>query len=414
MTIVEPDTGGRAVSRPRQRWVLAPPLVDVVVAFGAFALIAGAAYLRPPDGGPAPTALGILAGMACGLVLIARRYHPVAVLVAVLTGSALGTLGHLDAPTAIAVPVALYTIATACNRDTTLLALVGAVAATSVTGIALGRATLDALPTDAGRSVVLYGAASALGLYLATRRAYVDALIARAADLEREQALVTRRAVSAERSRIARELHDVVAHHVSVIALQAGSGRAVAAAGAPETQALLDSIHTSAHEALVEMRRLLTVLREEATDDGAAALTDELDPQPSLAEVPALVGRVREAGLDVELSMAEPMPPLPQGVSLSVYRIIQEALTNSLRYSGSPAHANVSVVTNGDRLVLEIADDGRGPRQPGELGAGRGIIGMHERVSLLGGELSAGAGPAGGFRVVATIPLESPGQEATP
>lgn len=215
---------------------------------------------------------------------------------------------------------------------------------------------------------------------------------------ERERLLVQERderaraAVAEERARIARELHDVVAHAISVIVLQARGARH--AEGAERDEAL-DAIESTAASALAEMRRLLHMLRE---DDDAVALA----PQPSLDHLDHLVAQVRDAGLPVEVDVDGERRELPPGVDVSAYRIVQEALTNALKHAG-PASARVSVRFGDDALELEIADTGSASANG--AGAGHGLAGMRERVALFGGRLDTGPRDGGGFEVRARLPL---------
>jgi signal transduction histidine kinase len=202
-------------------------------------------------------------------------------------------------------------------------------------------------------------------------------------------------AVVAERARIARELHDVVAHAISVVLLQARGGRKAVPERPDDAVAAFGAIEETASHALVEMRRLLEVLR---ADDGHA----ELAPQPGLAELESLAAKVRAAGLAVELRVEGARASLPRGLDLSAYRIVQEALTNALKHARA-AKARVTVRYAPDALALEIADDGIGVGS-GD-GAGHGLAGMRERVAVFGGELEAGPEPQGGFAVRARLPL---------
>jgi signal transduction histidine kinase len=218
---------------------------------------------------------------------------------------------------------------------------------------------------------------------------------------ERERLLVgereerARAAVAEERTRIARELHDVVAHAVSVIVLQARGARHELDGRSPEARQALDAIESTAASALSEMRRLLAILRDD--DDGAA-----FAPQPTLAAVESLAAKVREAGLPVEVSIEGNARELPQGVDLSAYRIVQEALTNALKHAG-PAQAYVCVRYYDDRVEVEVADDGRG--SIGDGSNGHGLVGMRERVAVYGGALESGPRAEGGFSVRASLPL---------
>jgi signal transduction histidine kinase len=204
-------------------------------------------------------------------------------------------------------------------------------------------------------------------------------------------------AIVEERSRIARELHDVVAHSISVMVLQARGGRRVLEADPSEARDAFAVIERTGHQALEEMRRLLGMLR--ASDEELA-----LAPQPSLQQLDRLIEQVRTAGLPVEVTVEGRPGELPPGVDLSAYRIVQEALTNALKHAG-PARARVTVRYREDELELEIADDGPGIGDGG--GSGHGLIGMRERVSVYGGDLQAGRRPEGGYALRARLPLGS-------
>ena len=229
-----------------------------------------------------------------------------------------------------------------------------------------------------------------LGVFVHARRE-AAALARRNAGLQHqaEQALV------AERARIARELHDIVAHHLSVVVLQAAGAQASAK---PAPQALA-KIERSGREALTEMRRLLGVLREPA--EGAA-----LAPQPGMAELAALAEGVRAAGLPVRLAIDGGTAALPAAVDVSAYRIVQEALTNVLKHAG-PASADVTVGCVDGAVVIEVTDDGVGGAAAGPSAGGHGLVGMRERAAMFGGELLAGPQPGGGFAVRARLPLGS-------
>ena len=218
----------------------------------------------------------------------------------------------------------------------------------------------------------------------------------REALLARERDERARAAVAEERTRIARELHDVVAHAISVVVLQARGGRRSLASEPEEARRALDAIEATASQALAEMRRLLGMLR---ADDEAVGLA----PQPGVAGLGALVEQVRDAGLPTELRVEGKTRELPPGVDLSAYRIVQEALTNALKHAGSRARARVVVTYEHDGLLLEVVDDGTGPSQSN--GDGHGLTGMRERVSVFGGRLESGPRPEGGFAVKARLPL---------
>jgi signal transduction histidine kinase len=209
-------------------------------------------------------------------------------------------------------------------------------------------------------------------------------------------------AAAAERARIARELHDIIAHHLTVVVLHAAGARA---AGAADAETLAE-IEDSGRRALTETRRLFGVLREPDEETGRA-------PQPGISELPALAGRLRAAGLEVSLSIDGDHTALPPAVNVSAYRIVQEALTNVLKHTG-PAHAEVTVGCADTAVTIEVTDDGPGDpappavQGPSEVGGGQGLVGMRERVAVFGGDLRAGPRPGGGFTVCARLPIGEP------
>jgi signal transduction histidine kinase len=251
---------------------------------------------------------------------------------------------------------------------------------------------LEAEDTFVGDLVFVGGiltSAWALAHALRERSERADRLV-----VERDER--AREAVVEERARIARELHDVVAHAVSVIAVQSGSLRRRLRHERPDDAEELRAIEETARQALGDMRRMLGLLRTE--DDGLA-----LTPQPGLDQVDRLVEQVRDTGLPVEVSVEGEPRPLPPGVDLAAYRIVQEALTNVLKHAG-PARARIALRYGDRELGLEITDDGRGTSANGD-GGGHGLVGMRERVALYGGSLEARPAPDGGFRVRARLPI---------
>ena len=205
-------------------------------------------------------------------------------------------------------------------------------------------------------------------------------------------------AVASERSRIARELHDIVAHNVSVMVVQAEAADEMLAHASPDrAREPVQRIQATGRAALTDMRRLLGILRD-------SDLPPELGPQPGIANLDVLLVKVREAGLPVDLEVVGEPSPLPPGIDLSAYRIVQEALTNTLKYAGT-ARACVRVEFVPGALELEVADDGRGTDAAAPGGSGHGLVGMRERVELFGGVLEAGPRADGGYRVRARLPL---------
>ena len=250
---------------------------------------------------------------------------------------------------------------------------------------------------------ILVGGAALAGFALRDRRRHVSQLAELAGQLELARDENARAAVAGERARIARELHDVVAHSVSVMVVQAGAAEEVLGADPGKAREPLRSVQDTGRQALVELRRLLGVLR---TDDSEAALA----PQPGLDQVDALAAHVREAGLAVELCVHGDRDGIPAGVDLAAYRIVQEALTNVLKHA-TASHAVVRVGYRPDAIEVEVLDDGHGPLGAGHdgTGTGQGLIGMRERASLYGGVVEARPRAEGGFAVRARLPVSSAG-----
>ncbi len=247
---------------------------------------------------------------------------------------------------------------------------------------------LTALPVLAGRG-------------LRSRRRLVAELEAQTATLAAARDAQAEEAALEERRRIARELHDVVAHSVSVMVVQAGAARAVAARDTDAARASLETVEATGREALGEMRRLLGVMRR-GDEDLALA------PAPGIGNLEPLLQRARDGGLPVQLDVRGDPVPLPAGLDLAAYRVLQEALTNALRHGGA-GHATVAVEYGPHELRLAVTDDGPGAAVPLTPGGGHGLVGMRERVEMYGGRLDAGPRPEGGFAVAARIPLGSGG-----
>jgi signal transduction histidine kinase len=242
------------------------------------------------------------------------------------------------------------------------------------------------------------GTAWLLGYGVRLNRARTSLLDAQAKQFTREQAAKTRAAVEQEKTRIARELHDIVAHHVVVMVAQAGAAKRVIDADCDRARRALDSIETLGREALTEMRRLLGMLW---TDD-----EESRAPQPGLEQLPTLVAQIESAGLPVQLNIRGAPRPLPAGVELNAYRIVQEALTNSLKHAG-PTRAEVEIIYDQDVLQVCISDEGRGTTE--DVAPGHGVVSMRQRAMLLGGEITVGPGSAGGFQVKAVLPVNGDG-----
>ena len=293
-------------------------------------------------------------------------------------------------------PVALMTYAVAAYPERRYLDAAGA-------GVALGgllaiSQSVPSLrnPSEWAFDSVVLAAIWILGKVVGTRGRRIVELGSHAERLERDREEEARAAVAEERRRLARELHDIVAHSVSVIAVQAEAGESLVSRDPARAEESFRAIQQASRQALVELRRLLGLLRAETA--GPA-----LDPQPRLAQLPALLEQLRGAGLPVELTVEGQVHQLPPSVDLSAYRILQEALTNALKHAGS-ASATVCVRYRSDEVELEVADDGSGPAGSSN-GGGHGLVGIRERVALYGGRFEAGPIDGGGFRVRARLPL---------
>ena len=337
------------------------------------------------------------------VALTVRRRWPMAVYSIVGIGTiAYAWLGFPQSVGGFGVLIAIYTVAAHVPLREAIVAAGIYVVGMALSLIGFSRdsgSTLDVVFADFLVNLLALVLAWTVGVTVRTRRAYVAALEARAELLEREREDNARLAVALERGRIAREMHDVVAHNVSVVVVQAAAAERMVETDPERARQAMRDVAATGRQALTEMRRLLGVLRDGASDD--------LGPQPGVAELRALAGTVEDAGMQVELSVQGEERPLPASAALSVYRIVQEALTNSLRHAG-PARARVILRYLPDALEVQVSDNGVGGVPQAEHG-GHGLIGMRERVALFGGELTAGPRPEGGYAVVARIPTSGSG-----
>src|SRR5215211_7538103 len=380
---------------PASAWVFDSALALVAASFP----MAFFASMPVPSGVP----VGILAvGYALVLLhtlpLAARRRFPGTVLgISVASGLAIAALGLPPIVLGLAILVAVYSVAAYGDRWVSLAGLAAAAVGSAAVQLTPGRFQA---PTVVSNGLII-GAAWLLGHFVGVRRRYITRLEERTAELERTRAEQARRAVAEERLRLARELHDVVAHSISVIAVQSGVGAHVAKTQPEEAAKALAAIEATSRAALTELRRLLGVLRQEDEPQG------DLAPVPGLADLDGLLAEVAKAGLAVRLQVEGRPAHLPAGVDLSAYRIVQEALTNVVKHAG-PARAQVAIRYRDHEVRVEVTDDGRGAAAPtgdGRARVGHGLIGMRERVSVFGGDLEVGPRPGGGFRVAARLPF---------
>ena len=380
------------------------PFLDVVLAvsLGIVSILVASRVAEANGTTIQAGAIALLVVQSAALTV--RRRWPMAVYSVVGVSTVLyAWLGYPQAVGGFGVLIAIYTVAAHVPLGEAIAAAAVYVVGMALSLIGFARdsgGSLDVLFADFLVNLLALVLAWTVGVTVRTRRAYVAALEARAELLEREREDNARLAVALERGRIAREMHDVVAHNVSVVVVQAAAAERLVETDPERARQAMRDVATTGRQALTEMRRLLGVLR-----DGDAP--DDLGPQPGIAELRALASTVEDAGMKVELSVQGEERPLPASAALSVYRIVQEALTNSLRHAG-PARARVILRYLPDALEVQVSDNGSGGTSPVEHD-GHGLIGMRERVALFGGELTAGPRPEGGYAVVARIPTSGSG-----
>jgi signal transduction histidine kinase len=377
----------RPVGGPFTRW---PRVADTVLALVVFLVALFVSPEGPDDEltlrtvGEVSIAALIIIAVASG-ALYWRRSQPLVVFGVTLGATAL-SIGFSDADmVGIAMMFALFSVGRYVTNDQWgYIALGGALVVVTISSL------IDAEAV----------AAIGFGVFLTFLVWYIGRRLRirgeRAAQLEREQAAEARRAVVEERTRIARELHDVVAHRVSLMTVQAGAAKTVAADDPESALQAMHAVEKAGRQALDELRHLLGVLRPEAD-------VEALGPQAGLADVPRLVDQFEDAGLEISLTMEGAQIALPARVDLSAYRIVQEALTNVLKHAGPGARTEVRLHTDNRGVDIEVLDNGRGVTIL--TGSGHGIVGMRERALLLGGRLDVGPRQDGGFQVVAHLPI---------
>lgn len=377
-------------------------LVDSAVAMAGFALSVAMARGAPFD--PDARQLNLLAyallGLYSGAIVLRDRWPRVAVAVGVASGLAYAAASFPEALTPVLLP-AFYTAAIRLAPGPGRRLIVASVVASAI-GATLGPGSTTVSPP------ILVAGAWLLGRSVGSRQRYTAELEAKNRELEQARHDLAEQAVTEERLRIARDLHDVVVHSMSVVAVHAGSGRLVADRDPAAAARSLQTIETTIRSALDEMRRLLGVLRPGHNGEAAA-----MAPAPGLEDLGALVADVVASGVRVEVGISGERPEIPAGLDLSAYRIVQEALTNVIRHAGPSAVALVEVRYTPEEVMVVVVDDGRGPTPPsrgstvgGRPPGGYGLAGMRERVAVHGGRLEIGRGPGGGFRVAAYLPLE--------
>ncbi|QEU92730.1 sensor histidine kinase [Streptomyces kanamyceticus] len=356
---------------------------------------------------PNIAAIPVCVGLSLVVALRRRATEQMLVLAAVI-GTAQLIFDVETLPANFAMLVIIYTAAADGEKWASRFALIGGLCAAPLSMMRWPTENISAFGHILFTmfQIVPFALAWVLGDSIRTRRAYLAQLEERADRLEKEREAQSKVAVAAERARIARELHDVVAHNVSVMVVQADGAAYVMDTAPDQARKALETISGTGRQALAEMRRLLGVLRT-----GEHEESGEYVPQPDVEQLDELIEQVRTAGLPVDFKVEGTPRPLPSGVELTAYRIVQEALTNTRKHGGENAGASVRLVYFDDGLGLLVEDDGKGA--PHELyedggadGSGHGLIGMRERVGMVGGTLDAGPRPGGGFRISALLPLK--------
>lgn len=375
-------------------WNVPPPLLDTALALVLTAVVQ--VEMARAQGNPIVGAAALL----ITLPLIWRRRWPLRVFAAVVGGVIITFTSFATFDPAVVYPpivallIAAYSVG--IHSQSRLIAAVVLVGTATLVAVRFGGGDLPPLPGGVLPYVLLL-IPFLMGQVLRARQLRVDAFRERAIRLEQEQEFAAQMARNEERSRIARELHDVVAHTVSVMVVQAGAARRIVETAPDQAVEALSAVETTGREAMTELRHLLGALRPE---DGEAPLA----PKPGIAQLPALIQRVRDAGLPAELQVTGTPRTLAAGIDLTAYRIVQEALTNTIKHAGS-VRAQIALDYRDDALKVEVLDEGTGQSLLPRASAGRGLAGMRDRVALLGGTLEAGPRLGRGFAVRAWLPL---------
>jgi signal transduction histidine kinase len=373
-----------------------PRTRDFLIAGGMYAAVVFELLLTPNLHNGLALNLALYA-VLCG-ALIWRRTHPIATLAAVITMTAVSS-AVAEGVTELATTVIIVVLATyAAGHEATGRRMWWGVALIPVGTVAVNVASDQTAFGDFLFPIMLMGVAFTVGYLVRSRSELARELAARADELRGEREVHEAEAVSQERRRIARELHDVVAHTVSVMVVQSGAARRTLDRDTGRALEALETVEDTGRLALAELRRLLGFLRE----DGEAP---DFAPQPGMGDIGDLVRRARDMGMRVGFETHGEPGPLPAGAELAAYRVVQEALTNAMKHAGD-AHISVGIRWVPDAVEIEVRNTGRPGAWvvPAVPGSGHGLVGMRERVALYGGELHAGPHPRGGFEVRARIP----------
>ncbi|MEV5102832.1 sensor histidine kinase [Streptomyces massasporeus] len=383
-----------------------PLALDAVLALAVLVCMVAGSFVEPRHRDSVswvlrtPDPLSLLLMTLGAAALVFRRRAPMAVLALTGTLSVIESVtGDPRAPVAMSAVIALYTVASTTDRPTTWR--VGLLTMTVLTGAAMAAGPL---PWYAQENLGIFawtGIGATAGDAVRSRRAFVQAIRERAERAERTREEEARRRVAEERLRIARDLHDVVAHHIALVNVQAGVAAHVMDKRPDQAKEALAHVREASRSALGELRATVGLLRQSGDPEAPT------EPAPGLDRLDELTGTFRSAGLHVEVARADQGTTLPAAVDLAAYRIIQEALTNVQKHAGPQAKAEVSVVRVGPNIEITVLDDGSGENETQDSGGGHGLLGMRERVGALRGTLTTGPRYGGGFRVHAILPLKN-------
>ncbi|MFE5888816.1 sensor histidine kinase [Streptomyces sp. NPDC056462] len=393
------------LQRARRHLKAHPMALDAALAVGVLVCMVSGSFVDPHGkngvtwGLRTPDTLSLVLITLGAAALVFRRRAPMTVLAVTGAVSLIESVtGDPRAPVAMSAVIALYTVASTTDRTTTWR--VGLLTVTVLTGSAM---LAGPLPWYAQENLAIFawtGIGATAGDAVRSRRAVVTAIRERAERAERTREEEARRRVAEERLRIARDLHDVVAHHIALVNVQAGVAAHVMDKRPDQAKEALAHVREASRSALNELRATVGLLRQSGDPEAPT------EPAPGLERLDELAGTFRSAGLQVEVARADQGTTLPAAVDLAAYRVIQEALTNVQKHAGPDAKAEVSVVRVGPNVEITVLDDGAGEDDTPD-GGGHGLLGMRERVTALRGTLTTGPRYGGGFRVHAILPVKS-------
>ncbi|MFF5189564.1 sensor histidine kinase [Streptomyces sp. NPDC000345] len=395
------------LARARRQLQAHPLALDAALAAGVLLCMLAGSFVDPHSGHSVswsvrtPDPLSLLLMTLGAVALVFRRSAPMTVLAVTGTLSVVECVtGDPRAPVAMAAVVALFTVAATTDRPTTVRA--GLLTMTALTSAAMLAGPLPWYAQENLGILAWTGIGATAGDAVRSRRAVVQAIRDRAERAERTREEEARRRVAEERLRIARDLHDVVAHHIALVNVQAGVAAHVMDKRPDQAKEALAHVREASRSALNELRATVGLLRQSGDPEAPT------EPAPGLDRLDELAGTFRSAGLQVEVARCDQDTALPAAVDLAAYRVVQEALTNVQKHAGPDAKAEVSVVRVGPHIEITVLDDGRPATEETPVtGGGHGLLGMRERVTALRGTLTTGPRYGGGFRVHAILPVKT-------